>query len=124
LDGGYDPSDFTAFCERSKGADIDNWTFEELQGCVREFREAVREIQAKNRRTGAAQKKPSVIVEQGNSSSEDEEQDDTFGDLEEEEKDVVHGLGTNLVDTFGLDISDIPPPPDYKPSKVAGCQLN
>jgi hypothetical protein len=30
LDAGYDPEMFTDYCENNKGADIDNWTFEEL----------------------------------------------------------------------------------------------
>lgn len=35
---GYDPAEFTVFCEARKGSDIDLWTFEELIDCVQEFK--------------------------------------------------------------------------------------
>ncbi|CAG9316757.1 unnamed protein product [Blepharisma stoltei] len=34
----YDPKLFTDFCESQKGSDIDLWTFEEIQECVKEFK--------------------------------------------------------------------------------------
>ena len=38
LESGYSGSQFTSFCEQERGADIDLWTFEELQDCVRRFK--------------------------------------------------------------------------------------
>jgi len=38
LDMGFSAQRFQSFCERDKGADIDLWTFEELQDCVTRFK--------------------------------------------------------------------------------------
>lgn len=38
LEKEFDADAFTAFCEERKGADIDLWTYEELAGCVNEFK--------------------------------------------------------------------------------------
>ena len=42
VDKGLSASDFTARCEELKGADVDNWTMEELQALVLEFQEEAR----------------------------------------------------------------------------------
>lgn len=42
LSEGYDPSEFTTYCDQRKGSDIDLWTFEELIDCVQAFKLAHR----------------------------------------------------------------------------------
>lgn len=39
IEQNYDPRLFTAHCELTKEANLDLWTFEELQQCVKEFKE-------------------------------------------------------------------------------------
>jgi len=41
LDKDFSAQDFTGFCERERGADLDLWTFEELQDCVKRFKASV-----------------------------------------------------------------------------------
>lgn len=38
LSEGYDPSEFTAYCDQRRGSDIDLWTFEDLIDCVQAFK--------------------------------------------------------------------------------------
>ena len=40
LGKGYDQAAFEQVCEERHGTDVDNWSFEELQTCVREFQQA------------------------------------------------------------------------------------
>ena len=57
LSEGYDPGEFTAYCESKKGSDIDLWSFEELIDCVQEFK-ATHSIRPP-RRSGSPQRSPS-----------------------------------------------------------------
>jgi len=38
IEQGYEPDQFTEFIEREKGADVDEWTMQELQVCVERFK--------------------------------------------------------------------------------------
>ena len=38
LENGYDPSAFAEYCERQQCTDLDDWSFEQIQSCVHEFR--------------------------------------------------------------------------------------
>lgn len=38
IEQGYEPDQFTEFIEREKGADVDEWTMQELQACVERFK--------------------------------------------------------------------------------------
>lgn len=38
VNGGFNPTDFVAFCDSQRGADIDLWTLPELQACVLAFK--------------------------------------------------------------------------------------
>lgn len=46
LDSNYDPELFMMFCSTKKGADIDQYTFEELQECVHDFKMTYRRGQS------------------------------------------------------------------------------
>ena len=43
IDKGFSAQEFTTFCEQDRGTDVDLWTFEELQDCVKRFKASVEE---------------------------------------------------------------------------------
>jgi hypothetical protein len=47
VEAGYDPGLFLDYCNGLNGTDVDNWTFDGLRDCVKEFRRVYHTLEAK-----------------------------------------------------------------------------
>lgn len=89
----YPPEQFLEFCERKKSSNIDEWTFDELEICIREFK------QQYNAQDGNGVIKSTQLKEQKSRSDSRNNKDWVFGECEVHSIETLKSLRNDL-ETF------------------------
>lgn len=105
IDANYDPEVFTDYLEKSKGADIDAWTFEELRDCCRSFKNYMRvnpQAKAKAAASSIANQMRRAALE----GSSDEEEQKVSGSNPDIIDVVENSLEFDITEINSYDIKD------------------